>query len=662
MIRNGLATDAAHAMMVVTPGNGTAFQYRNITGDISNDSHTPGPLAPEWVKLTRVGNEAVGYYSSDGINWIEEGSTTLPSSSTMYIGLVVCSGNYVETNTSTFDHVSVATVATTAPSNVTATEVSVSQVHLTWAAPPGWAGSYAILRSTSPGMQPYTRLNATPVSGTTFDDTSVNLSAPGSTYYYQVVATDLTQIAFGPRSSIATVQTSGPTKWIEQGPRPLNWPTGQNRPDTGSVQSIAVNPNNPSQVYVGTVNGGVWRSDNVDPANPALTSWTSLSDQEASLAIGDIAFSPLDPSGMTLFAGTGSFSSLAGLGGPTVGVLRTADGGATWSNSPLNPGGPEYHVASVLPTAIDMDPGPGIQEVVLVGTVAGGGLYRSNDNGQTYTYISGLNGLPTGEVSRLIADPNNSHRFYAGVAHQGVFRGEFDPTTGAINWSPINTNITGIAAATSIQLAAYAGPSTVLYALVRESHEVYRSIDDGASWTPLATAPTDFTQGNDAIVADPTDSQVVYIATYGGNNNVYRYDPSGSGQWIQIVGGGALSGSSPHVDYRDLAFIGNNVLVASSDGGIFCITNPMDAAHNAWSSLNGSGGTGIGSVEMHNVAWDSVFHVAVGGSQDNGTEVQTAPGSKMWSEFFGGDGGDVAVDSETLALAGDRSATLVHRV
>ncbi|MCY2927699.1 MAG: hypothetical protein NT031_20105, partial [Planctomycetota bacterium] len=42
----------------------------------------------------------------------------------------------------------------------------------------------------------------------------------------------------------------------------------------------------------------------------------------------------------------------------------------------------------------------------------------------------------------------------------------------------------------------------------------------------------------------------------------------------------------------------------------------------------------------------------VGGSQDNGTEVQTAAGSKVWDHFNGGDGGDVAIDSVTLAGAG----------
>ena len=99
-------------------------------------------------------------------------------------------------------------------------------------------------------------------------------------------------------------------------------------------------------------------------------------------------------------------------------------------------------------------------------------------------------------------------------------------------------------------------------------------------------------RAGNTIVADPTNSQVAYIATYGGGDDIFRYDPSGAGSWKVIDNSGAQGGTAPHADARDLAFIGNNVLVESNDGGIYFIKNPLDSANNAWHSFSGGGGTG----------------------------------------------------------------------
>jgi len=458
---------------------------------------------------------------------------------------------------------------------------------------------------------------------------------------------------------LLSVDFVGIPDWVELGPGPMqsaqvNVPPGDFA--TGAVESIAVNPNNTAQIYVGTVNGGVWRTDNADPSNPDATVWTPLTDLQASLAMGDIAFSPLDATGDTLFAGTGSFSSLGQSGGPPIGILRTTDGGATWDTFQLNPGGSQNQVKAVVPTRVDLDPGAGIQEMVLVGTIGGGGLYRSDDNGETYTLISGTNGLPGGDISQLIADPNDAQRFYAGVPNQGVFRGDFDAGTGVISWTAVNTGITGIGTAGNVQIAAGdSGGTTVLFALLSgPSQGAFRSDDGGDNWTTLATPPTVFqrdvtVRAGNTIVVDPTDDQVAYIATYGGGDTAFRYNPAGAGSWDTIVNSGALGGTAPHVDARDLAFQGSNVLVYSNDGGIYFMENPLDSANNAWQSYIGGGGTGLRSVEFHNIAWDDRFDVAAGGSQDNGSEVQLATNNLVWDHFNGGDGGDVQIDTATLA-------------
>jgi hypothetical protein len=80
MIRETLDADSAHAMMVITPGQGAAFQFRPSKGAQSvNVSFKMPVAAPFCVRLSRTsaGNQFkfVGFVSPDGVNWTEVGST-----------------------------------------------------------------------------------------------------------------------------------------------------------------------------------------------------------------------------------------------------------------------------------------------------------------------------------------------------------------------------------------------------------------------------------------------------------------------------------------------------------------------------------------------------------------------------------------------------------
>ncbi len=470
----------------------------------------------------------------------------------------------------------------------------------------------------------------------------------------------------------------GVPDWSFQGPAPIisdaneiNVIAAPGNAAGGAIQDVVIRPI-PSttlfQIYAATVNGGVWRSDNADPANPGDITWTPLTDQQRSLAMGSIAVSSLDAAGNTLFASTGSFSNLGTAGGPAVGILRTTDGGVTWKTFVLTPAAGEPKAQTILPTGIDLDAGAGVQEMILVGTL-GGGMFRSDDNGETYTPISGLNGLPNGNVTQLVADPNNANQFYAAVAGQGVFQGLFNGTI--INWTAVDTaGLTNAGTSGDIQLAVHDdGANTVLFALVIGSapgnQGAFRSVN-GGNWTALAQPPAIFANPNDGsffpgpgqsgffITADPTDPQVAYIDGYSSGDHVFRYDPSGAGSWEVIMAGGG-GPTRPHPDGRGLFFLDNTTLVEVNDGGIYFLPNPITAtaATANWQSFNGntSNETGLGAVEMHNIAWDSLSDVILAGSQDNGTEVQEEPGDRVWTVIHGGDGGDVLVDNFTLAGA-----------
>src|SRR5688572_1876552 len=112
----------------------------------------------------------------------------------------------------------------------------------------------------------------------------------------------------------AATDPTGSMVWKAIGPLPVdtNWPWGA---ATGRVKAIAISPANPSLILVGSSGGGIWRS--IDGGR----SFKPVSDTQADLAVGSIAFAPSNPN--IVYAGMGS--EFLGTG-----VLRSDDAGATW--------------------------------------------------------------------------------------------------------------------------------------------------------------------------------------------------------------------------------------------------------------------------------------------------------------------------------------------
>jgi hypothetical protein len=121
--------------------------------------------------------------------------------------------------------------------------------------------------------------------------------------------------------------------WVPLGPSPL--PNGQTQqfptttPTSGRATAIVVDPANSNLVYLGTAQGGVWRTTN------GGATWTPIFDTAQSLAIGALALAPSDTT--KLYIGTGepnnSGDSFFG-----VGVYRI-DNAPTSANlvGPINP-------------------------------------------------------------------------------------------------------------------------------------------------------------------------------------------------------------------------------------------------------------------------------------------------------------------------------------
>jgi hypothetical protein len=131
-------------------------------------------------------------------------------------------------------------------------------------------------------------------------------------------------------------QAQGIASWLPLGPAAVQ--SQSFGLVTGRVSALALDPSDTTgnTLYAGTTGGGVWRSQNVDTSNSANIAFTPLTDDlpalsgstDASISIGALTVQP---------GGTGVI--LAGTGDPNdaldsyygAGILRSADGGITWS-------------------------------------------------------------------------------------------------------------------------------------------------------------------------------------------------------------------------------------------------------------------------------------------------------------------------------------------
>ena len=107
MIRASTAANAAHALMLVSTGNGLAFQRRTAAGTMSTSTSGGTGTAPRWVRLKRAGNLVTASTSVDGITWKVVGSATIALPSTALVGLVAHSHTTTALATGTFTNVTI---------------------------------------------------------------------------------------------------------------------------------------------------------------------------------------------------------------------------------------------------------------------------------------------------------------------------------------------------------------------------------------------------------------------------------------------------------------------------------------------------------------------------------------------------------------------------
>lgn len=237
---------------------------------------------------------------------------------------------------------------------------------------------------------------------------------------------------------------------------------------SGRVADIDVSPIDPTHFYVAYASGGLWRTQNNGQ------SFEPLFDSEASMTIGAIAVRWGTSDGMDeIWIGTGesnsSRSSYAGTG-----MYRSKDGGSTWQHVGLDD---SHHIGAIV---LHPD-SPDIAWVAAVGHLYSPnrerGVYRTADGGATWTQTLFVN-EHAGAID-LEIDPMNASVLYAATwererrawnfVESGDGSGIYKSVDGGESWNLLSTEGSGFPTGSGvgrIGLSVFAGDSEVLYALV----------------------------------------------------------------------------------------------------------------------------------------------------------------------------------------------------
>ena len=281
----------------------------------------------------------------------------------------------------------------------------------------------------------------------------------------------------------------------------------------GRVVDVAGIPGNPNIFYVAHSSAGLFKT-----TNGGITLESVFNDGNT-LSIGAIAVSPENPDVVYVGTGEGTVRNSASFGD---GVYKTMDGGKTWKNlglrdserfarmaiSPLHP-------EIVFAAAMGHEWGPNKER----------GLYRSTDAGSTWKQVLFVN--ETTGASDVALDPVNPNVIYAGmydyIRRPWGFRGGgpggglYKSSDGGDTWvrltDPALHNGLPGGIVGRVETSVSRSNPNVVYAMV-ESREgiLWRTDDAGAHWRVASNdrrinpRPFYFSY----VKVDPTDENRIY--------------------------------------------------------------------------------------------------------------------------------------------------------
>lgn len=393
------------------------------------------------------------------------------------------------------------------------------------------------------------------------------------------------------------------SNWTELGPTTWTDISGHWNPGIGRINVIVADPNDPNIIYLGAPAGGLWKTPD------AGSTWIPLTDNIPSMGVSAIA---IHPGTNQILIGTGDRDANDTYG---VGVLKSTDGGATWSQTPLT-----WEVSSGH-TSARMVVNPQNPNIVFAGTTDG--LYRSFDFGDSWTKVL------DGDIDDLELKPGNPNFVYALVGK--TFYRSSDGGSTFQSTSQSSTSRSQIA-------VTPAAPNNVYFYSKRG---LYVSTDNGASFRRKGSAPTEGRQDwyDLAIAVSPVDANIIHV----GEIETYM-TTNGGRKWQQISNWyypDASASQYVHSDCHELVYIGNT-LFSGSDG---LITKSNDGVN--FTDLT----SGLGIRQFYNIGISQTNPGKFGGgSQDNGTYVYTP--DRGWHGWLGADGFEFILAPDNLIAYG----------
>jgi photosystem II stability/assembly factor-like uncharacterized protein len=312
----------------------------------------------------------------------------------------------------------------------------------------------------------------------------------------------------------------------------------------GRAVAVAGVPGDSTTFYFGAVNGGIWKTTD------AGTVWTPILDGQPVGSIGAIAVALSDPK--TIYAGTGESDIRSNLSSGN-GIYKSVDGGSTWAHIGLE------DTRQISRIVVDPQ-NANIVYVGALGHAYGPneqrGVYKSVDGGMHWTRVLDQ-GSEIG-ISDLAISSGNPQLLFAGTWHthrppwstyapiDGPGGGLYRSQDAGETWSRLSGN--GLPEGDWGRIGVDVAPDGKrVYALIQaKKPALYRSDDGGNTWI-LENADPRLTSRAwyfNSITIDPHNPDVIYIP------NVALYRSEDGGKTISVVRG-APGGDDYHQIWVD---------------------------------------------------------------------------------------------------------------
>jgi photosystem II stability/assembly factor-like uncharacterized protein len=403
---------------------------------------------------------------------------------------------------------------------------------------------------------------------------------------------------------------------------------------SGRVMSIAVNPKNKFEYYVGVASGGVWKTTNDG------TSWTPVFDGQGSYSIGWVTLDPNDP--QVVWVGTGESNSQRSVSYGD-GIYRSDDGGKNWQNLGLKK---SEHIGRVVIDPRDSKVVYVAAEGPLWGPGGDRGLYKTTDGGKNWKAVLTIS-ENTGVVDVQL-DPANPDIVYAAAYQRrrhvytlidgGPESAIYKSTDAGATWNKLKNGLPTVDIG-RIGLAISPADPNVIYASIEAADGkggIFRSNDKGATWE----RKNEFDSGAmyyARVVCDPKNVDRIWVM------NVSLRESRDGGKTLERVKELNHHGDN-HAIWLDPDDTRHWLL--GSDGGMY---ETYDDAEHWQFKAN------LPTVQFYDVAIDNAlpFYHVCGGTQDNfswcgPTRTRNVNGimNSDWYVTTGGDGFRSQVDPE----------------